>query len=116
MIQDGLGVSILNSAVKIIIMKANFSSTGGNFLTGEILRKTGWLALVSVAALPLWATVDANALEVQYVNVNGKTLPFRSKESVNLGSFPENIVFGFGSGTNADKPPLRLRYTLDGYE
>ena len=28
----------------------------------------------------------------------------------------ENIVFGFGPGTNAGKPPLRLRYTLEGYE
>jgi len=43
-------------------------------------------------------------------------LPFRGKESVSLGSFPENIVFGFGPGANGGKPPLRLRYTLEGYE
>lgn len=42
-------------------------------------------------------------------------MPFRGKESINLGSFAENIVFGLGSDTNAPKP-LRLRYTLEGYE
>ncbi len=48
--------------------------------------------------------------------MNGKPLSFRGKESVSLGSFPENIVFGFGAGTNAGKLPLRLHYTLEGYE
>ena len=43
-------------------------------------------------------------------------VPFLGKESVNVGSLPENVIFGFGAGTNAGKAPLRLRYMLEGYE
>lgn len=68
------------------------------------------------AALRLRAAEVTNALEIQSVNVAGKSLPFRGKDSVNLGPFPENVVFGFGQGTNAGQPPLRLRYLLEGYE
>jgi len=71
-----------------------------------------WL---SAAALPLRAAVT-NPLEMQAVSVNGKLLPFRGKESVNLGSFPETIIFSFNAVTNAGRPPLRLRYMLEGYE
>ncbi len=48
--------------------------------------------------------------------VNGKSFPLRGKESISLGPFPENIVFSFGPETNAIKPPLRLSYTLEGYD
>jgi signal transduction histidine kinase len=102
-------------------MKSSLRSTGGNFPTGEIFWKPSpaWLALallLPVAALPLRAAEATNALEIQSVSVNGKSLSFRDEESIRLGSFPENIIFGFGAATNADKPPLRLRYTLEGYE
>src|SRR5882724_12529909 len=78
-----------------------------------------WLALVlllPVAVSSLRAAEATNALDIQSVTVNGKPLPFRGKENINLGSSPENIAFGFGPGTNGGKPPLRLRYTLEGYE
>ncbi len=65
----------------------------------------------------LLAAEPTNALEIQSVNVNGKSLPLRHKEAVSLGTFPENIVFGFGPATNAgNTPPLRLRYMLEGFE
>ena len=43
-------------------------------------------------------------------------MPFQAEEAVNLGTFPDSIVFGFGAGKNANKPPLRLRYMLEGFE
>ena len=72
--------------------------------------------MLAVDALPLRAVEAANPLEIQYVKVDGKPLPFRGKGSVSLGPFPGDIVFGFGTVTNASQPPLRLRYSLEGYE
>lgn len=62
------------------------------------------------------AAETTNALEISSVSVAGKSLPFRGREMVNLGTSPRNIVFGFGFGARTDKSPLRLRYTLEGYE
>ncbi len=73
------------------------------------------LPLLAVA-LSLRAVETTNMLRIQSVSVNGKSLLFRGKESVNLGPFPENIIFVFGPGTNAGKLPLRLSYILGGYE
>jgi len=96
-------------------MKSSFDSTGGNL---QRIFSKAWLALawlLFAAALPLRAA-DTNTLEIQSVSVNGKSLPFRGRENINFGSSPENIIFGFGPQTNAVKPPLRLRYVLEGYE
>lgn len=57
-----------------------------------------------------------NTLEIRSLNVNGKALPIQKDGSINPGTHPENIVFGFGAGTNVSQPPLRLRYLLDGFE
>ena len=48
--------------------------------------------------------------------VNGRAIPFSAHDPVNLGPYPINIVFGFGSDTGAVNQPLRVRYMLDGYE
>lgn len=88
----------------------------GKFLPGTIVAGLAlelWLAGV---ALPVQAGQDTNSLNIQGVSVNGKSFTIREKEGVRLGSSPENIVFDFGPGTNAGNPPLRLRYTLEGYE
>jgi signal transduction histidine kinase len=69
-----------------------------------------------MAVSSLRADEVTNALEVQAVRVNGKSLPFRGKDSLSLGSSPENVDFHFGPVTNAGKPPLRLRYLLEGFE
>jgi signal transduction histidine kinase len=102
-------------------VKSSLRSIGGNFLPGEIFwqPKPAWLALallLPAVAFPLPAVEATNALEIRYISVNGKSLPFQGEQSVSLGSFPKNIVFGFGPGTNGGKPPLRLRYMLEGYE
>jgi len=102
-------------------MKSCLRSTDGLFRFGNILPKTIlaglalelWLAGVG---LPLQAGQDTNSLKIRSVSVNGKSFPFREKEGVHLGSSPENIVFDFGPDTNAGNPPLRLRYTLEGFE
>src|ERR1700722_2243183 len=92
--------------------------------TAEILRHccrlcSAWLALglflPAVAAIP--QTEEAtNELVIQSIKVNGKSLEFRDKEDLSLGSFPESIVFGFGTAGNGGKLPLRLRYMMEGYE
>jgi signal transduction histidine kinase len=97
-------------------MKPNFSPASGFFCFGKFLPK---LFLVLVLLPPFTALPSpvelTNTLEIQSVSVNGKSLPFRGKENIRLGSFPENVVFGFGSA-NGGKPPLRVRYTLEGFE
>ncbi|HWD90868.1 MAG TPA: sensor histidine kinase [Verrucomicrobiae bacterium] len=72
-------------------------------------------ALLLAAAFPLRADDATNTLEIQSVRVAGKSLPFRDKDSISLGSTPQGIVFHFGPATNS-KPPLRLRYMLEGFE
>lgn len=100
-------------------MKFSLHSTHGNSRLGGILPESGlaWLvALLAFIALPLRAAEATNTLEIQSIIVNGKELPFRDKENVDLGSHPENVTFSFSAGTNGGKPPLRLRYMLEGYE
>ncbi len=114
-------VSIWNLIVTMKRMKPDSYSRAGIFRLGEIVFRPGrmrvaLLPLVLAAALSSPAAETTNILQVQSIGVNGKSLSFEGKESVNLGSVPENIVFGFGQGTNVGKMPLRLSYTLEGYE
>jgi len=62
------------------------------------------------------AGVSASGFEVQSVTLNGKTVAIGGKSTARLGSFPENIVFGFGARTNAGPAPIRLQYRLEGFE
>lgn len=80
----------------------------------RILLWLVFVALVSAWSLP--GAETTNSLEIHYINVNGKPLSIRGRDSVNLGSHPENVVFGFGAATNGGKTPLRLRFMLDGYD
>ena len=100
-------------------MKPSLRSSNGNFRFRKFFPGSIFAALVLlllVVALPVSALEDTDVLEIKSVTVNGKPLPLEGKENIGLGPFPENIVFGFAPGTNAVKPPLRLRYTLEGYE
>jgi signal transduction histidine kinase len=89
--------------------------------TPAVFRKPGAVPLALVlwfllAMSTLRAAEDTNLLEIQSVTASGKELQFQGKTEVNLGSSPENITFGFGAGTNSLYLPLRLRYTLEGFE
>ena len=75
-----------------------------------------WILWLSTIALPLLAADGTNLLQIQSVSVNDKSLALHHKGFVNLGAYPENIVFGFGPVTNGNKPPLRLRYRLEGFD
>jgi hypothetical protein len=92
--------------------KENSRCAGISFM--RILLWLVFVALVSAWSLP--GAETTNSLEIHYINVNGKPLSFRGRDSVNLGSHPENVVFGFGAATNGGKTPLRLRFMLDGYD
>ena len=83
------------------------------------LRMPGvvWLGLACFFfVLSLRAAEVTNSLQIQSVVVNGKPLPFRGKASVNVGSHPASVVFDIGPGSGGGKPPLRLRFRLEGYE
>ncbi len=75
------------------------------------------LQLFPSSAVAIPQAADAtNELVIQSVKVNGKSLEFRDKEDLSLSSFPESMVFGFGTAGNGGKLPLRLRYMMEGYE
>src|SRR5579864_4465366 len=98
------------------LMKSSLRSCNGNFRYGKFLPKAILALLILAGVALLWASEDTNTLEIQSISVNGKLLSSQGKESVSLGASPENIIFSFGPGMNASKPPLRLRYMLEGYD
>jgi signal transduction histidine kinase len=55
-------------------------------------------------------------LEIRAVTVNGKAKTWRPNGDVTLGASPENISITFAARTNAARPPVRIRYKLDGYD
>ena len=90
-------------------------------ITVEMAKKRGIVllylyagCLMTGSSLSVYAAT--NALEIQSVTVNGSAVPLRGDGSVNLGSFPENITFNFQPGTNSARPPIRLRYKLEGLD
>lgn len=99
--------------------------TGSHSIRGTFRRaifrqlQLVWLPFaitIAIAPFNLLAAETTNSLEIQAIHVNGNSLPFRGKDSISLGSSPENIIFNFGAATNGGKPPLRMRYMLEGYE
>ena len=58
----------------------------------------------------------ANVVEIHSVTVDGRPVALRHGMEVNLGAFPNNIVFDFGMNTNIRETPIRIRSRLDGYE
>ena len=118
---DSSSQDIQVPVINLSIMKSGLDLTSGPVRSIERSLKlysgiTGFGTVAVRFHFSLRAAEATNSLEIQYVNVAGRSLPFQGKESVSLGPFPENIVFGFGQDTNAGQPPLRLRYTLEGYE
>ena len=102
-------------------MKCSLRSAGQRASTEGILpwsRFSHWALLLFLAltALPSRAADTARAPEIESVEVNGRSVPFREKENVNLGPSAQNVRFLFGWNTNDAKPPLRMRYLLGGYE
>lgn len=80
--------------------------------------KALWAAacLAAAGVTGAQATENIYSLVVQSVTVDGKSIPLADQNPLNLGSFPRNIVFGFGPASGAGTPPLRVRYQLEGYE
>ena len=102
-------------------MKCCFRLTGERrSACGVFRRSTGRSVGLLLACLFVVLRVRAedltNALEIQAVRVNGKSLSFREKEGVRLGASPQNVAFSFGAGASGNRPPLRVRYILEGYE
>src|ERR1700685_1922551 len=64
----------------------------------------------------LFAGVATNDVQINSLTVDGRQKPLHHGQSVSLGSSPQEIVFGFASGTNSRTAPFRIRYRLEGYE
>ena len=84
-------------------------------------RMACWCSLLLIGWLPAIIcssskAADTNAVEIQSIVVGGKDLVFKDRDSVNLGSLPENIIIHYGSGADAVQPPLRMRYTIENLE
>ena len=60
-------------------------------------------------------SASTNGLEIQTITVEGKAIPL-SEGKANLGPFPQNVTFGFGSTSNANRQFVRLRYKLEGHD
>ncbi len=102
-------------------VKYSFRSATGRAGTGDVFRKFSrkWprLLVALVFALSQSRAADiTNALDVQAIEVNGKSVSFQNKGNVNLGPFAGNVSFRFGAGADNSHPPLRARYMLEGYE
>src|SRR5882724_6536444 len=68
---------------------------------------------IPLLARGLSAGVATNDVQINSLTVDGYQKPLNHGKSVSLGSFPQEIAFGFEPGTNA---PFRIRYRLEGYE
>ncbi|HEV2694157.1 MAG TPA: sensor histidine kinase [Verrucomicrobiae bacterium] len=65
---------------------------------------------------PLRAQDAPDYLTIHSAVVDGKTVTVNRAHNLNLGPFPTDTTFYFGSDTNPPHPGLRIRYKLDGYE
>ncbi len=102
-------------------MKCRSRSAAEKASTREVFRRfnrkwPGLLIAFTFALSRSRAADVSNALEVQAIEVNGKSLSFQKKENVSLGSSAGSVSFSFGGGANTSQPPLRARYMLERYE
>jgi signal transduction histidine kinase len=82
---------------------------------------TRWLLVLSltawqIQAQPTSSSLPVESLEIRSVIVNGESVIWRQNGDAIVGASPENISIFFGGRTNAIRPPVRIRYKLDGYD
>ncbi|HSY19734.1 MAG TPA: sensor histidine kinase [Candidatus Acidoferrales bacterium] len=65
---------------------------------------------------PLRAQDTPDYLTIHSATVDGRTVTVNRARNLNLGPFPADTTFYFGSVTNPLLPGLRIRHKLDGYE
>jgi signal transduction histidine kinase len=75
----------------------------------------GGLCFLGIAER-LAAAQTNRVLEIRSLSVDGRTVLLTAGQTQRLPSTPKNIIFGFGPVANAERPALRIRYRLDGYE
>ena len=90
-------------------------------MTGRIQGRTSsWLTRPLFALLmamsPVYAGQKTNELTIQAVVINGETNYKEPEKHINLGAFPQNVVFHFGANKEDSQTPVRLRCKLDGYD
>jgi signal transduction histidine kinase len=73
-----------------------------------------WIG-AALAADEVSGPLANDALEIQSVIVQGKTLRLNPVKELSLGATPEDVTFSFGP-IPAGRMPMRLRYKLEGYD
>ncbi len=80
------------------------------------------LAALLVSTSCAWLLAQAapdettNDVQINSLIVDNKQKLLHHGGSVSLGSSPQDITFGFETGTNPRLAPYRIRYRLEGYE
>ena len=109
----------MHFGVSLTDVTSSLRISGGTSPAWKVLRQFGLARLALMLGLVLaplssWAE-DVTSMEVKSVKVIGKKVPIKGNQPVDLSSFPDSVVFGFGPPANSQSP-LRIRYTLEGYE
>jgi signal transduction histidine kinase len=84
-----------------------------------MIRRTSILFLAAWGTClcqPLLAQVLPDYLAIHSATVDGNTITVNRAHNLNLGPFPADTKFSFGSPTNPLPRGIRIRYKLDGYE
>lgn len=77
------------------------------------------LMLVLCAAVRAEGVRDSETnalLEIRTVIVDGTLVSLHPGEKLRLPPQNRTVTFGFGPATNATRPPMRVRFKLDGYD
>jgi len=62
------------------------------------------------------AGMATNSLGITSVSVAGRPVPLQGYDEVNLGAYPENIIFSFKLNAYPEPAHVRLRFQLQGFE
>ena len=90
-----------------------------------MLNRFKWLSFPIAALIILWGNSfsraddfdqPTNSILIRTVTVDGKVVRFRQNGSATLRSSPHSVLFHVEPNDAAKRPPVRLRYRLDGYE
>lgn len=75
-----------------------------------------FLAALSLETMPMPAAGEPTLPAIQGVQIDNQPVSFLAGKELNLGAFPRNIVFDFGTGSQSEQKVLRFRTRLEGFD